>query len=310
MHALSGRADRYTRADRASRDAAGRGAYVLPRLLRKPVRYLQRLFHGDVVVPRYAGLASTAVFFGLTGLYGAYLGGHIPDTIKATTSAAGFGIDNVKISGNERTSEIDVLGALNLDGSTSLVGIGAQAAQAAIDSLPWVASSDVLKIYPDTLRIVVRERKPFAIWQHGGELSIIDRDGRTIVPFSGGAAGDGLPMVVGDGAATTAASFIADLGSHPAIADHVKAYIRVGDRRWNLELDNGVTIMLPEEGFDRAIDQVVAFDRRDGLLSRDISVVDMRFLDRVVVRLTPEAAARRDADLKALKTRSRTGRQV
>lgn len=308
MHALNGRTSHFRDAGRAPRDAAARqGAFVLPRFLRKPARYAQHLLHGDVVVPRHAGLISTAVFFGLTGLYGAWVGGHMPATIKTTTTAIGLGVNNVKVTGNVRTSDIDVLGALGLDGSTSLVGISAKAAQKAIASLPWVASADVLKIYPDTLSVVIHERKPFAVWQHDGRLSVIDSKGRIIVPFQTGSVDSKLPVVVGQGAATSAAAFVADVRSRPALADRVKDFIRVGDRRWDLELKNGVTVKLPQDGADHAMDEVIALDGRNGLLSRDITTVDMRLDDRVVVRLTQDALERRNADMKALmKSRRRS----
>jgi cell division protein FtsQ len=309
VHALS-RTSRLPGSGRASQDAAPRpSTFVLPRFMRKPVRYAQRLFHGDVVVPRHFGPVSTVLFLAVTGAYGMVLGGHMPGAVKATTSAAGFAVDNVKVTGNTRTSEIDVLGALDLDGSTSLVGISARAAQKAITQIPWVESADVMKIYPDTLRVVIRERKPFAVWQQDGQLSIIEKDGHVIVPFSPD-QGEGLPVVVGEGAQTAAADFVAEVGTRAAFASQIKDYVRVGDRRWNLELKNGVTIELPQREPGKALDRVIALDQANGLLSRDITTVDMRFDDRVVVRLTADAFARREADLKVRFGKPRPGRKT
>ena len=81
--------------------------------------------------------------------------------------------------------------------------------------------------------------------------------------------------------------------AYPELAARVKGYIRVAERRWDLRLEDGVTVKLPERGEDEAINELLAMDREDGLLSRDIAAVDMRFSDRVVVQLTPEAAERR-----------------
>jgi len=308
VHALS-RTSRLQGGGFASHGASRRAAtFVLPRLMRKPVRLSQRLLNGDIIVPAWFGPASAALFLALTGIYGAAMGGHMPEIVKATTSASGFAVNNVKVTGNDRTSEIDVLGALDLDGSTSLVGISARAAQKAITELPWVENADVMKIYPDTLRVVIGERQPFAVWQHDAELSIIEKDGHVIVPFSPD-QGRGLPVLVGDGADKAGAAFLAEMAKRPAMAARVKDYVRVGDRRWNLELDNGVTVMLPEDHPLEALDRMAELDKASGLLSRDIASVDMRFGDRLVVRLTAEAFARRQADLKAA-GKSRPGRQT
>ncbi len=56
---------------------------------------------------------------------------------------------------------------------------------------------------------------------------------------------------------------------YPDLASRVKAYIRVADRRWDLRLENGVTVQLPENGEDAAMAEVQDLDRRDGpLLAR------------------------------------------
>ena len=73
----------------------------------------------------------------------------------------------------------------------------------------------------------------------------------------------------------------------------MKGFIRVAERRWDLRLENGITIRLPEIGEDAAIAEVLRLDREDGLLSRDIAAVDLRLEDRLVIRLTPEALERR-----------------
>ena len=79
----------------------------------------------------------------------------------------------------------------------------------------------------------------------------------------------------------------------------MKGYVRIGERRWDLHLDNGIMVKLPEDHVDAALAELVELERQDGLLGRDISAVDMRFADRLVVQLTPEAMERRQAELNA-----------
>jgi cell division protein FtsQ len=89
------------------------------------------------------------------------------------------------------------------------------------------------------------------------------------------------------------------MAAFPQIAGEVKAYQRVGDRRWDLLLKNGVSLMLPESRIDEALADIANMDSKAGLLSRDIASVDLRLTDRVVVRLTPEAMVQRVEYLKA-----------
>jgi cell division protein FtsQ len=271
---------------------------VLPKFLRKPVRVFSRMVEGEVSIPNHVGTIGAVAFLALTGAYGAILGGHAPEVVKVTTSTFGFAIEDVKVVGNKETSEIDVLGALGLDGETSLVGLSAADAQKAVAGLPWVETVDVFKVYPNTIQISVHERTAVAVWQNGSELSVIDADGRVIVPFSGGRSA-ALPLIIGAGADKQAKLLLAQMAAFPQIAGEVKAYARVGDRRWDLLLKNGVTLMLPEYRIDEALADIAGMDRKAGLLSRDIASVDMRLTDRVVVKLTPDAMVQRVEYLKA-----------
>ncbi len=270
--------------------------FVLPRVLRRPVRVLARLGGGDFIAPRFSAAILSASLIASSSLYGAILGGHADDIVQGITARTGFAVDQIKVVGNHQTSEIDILDRLELDGWTSLIGFDAEAARERIDTLPWVEVAAVRKVYPHTLEVRVEEREAFALWQQGSELSVIERSGAVIAPFSGGKQAL-LPLIIGTGAPAKAPDFVAKIQKFPELAARVKGYIRVGERRWDLKLENGITVKLPEDGEDQAIAELVRMDHDNGLLTRDIAAVDMRISDRLVVQLTPEAATQRQAAL-------------
>lgn len=271
--------------------------FVLPRLLRRPVRVLARLGEDDFSAPRFSATIMSAVLLASSGAYGAYLGGHADGIIQSVTARTGFAVDQIKVAGNRETSEIDILDRLGLDGWTSLIGFDAEAARERIGELPWVEAAAVRKIYPHTLEVRIEERAPFALWQQGTQLSVIEKSGNLIAPYSGGKQAL-LPLIIGAGAPAHAPDFLERVGRYPELAARVKGYIRVGERRWDLKLENGITVKLPETGEDKAIAAVVRMDHENGLLTRDIVAVDMRLSDRLVVQLTPEAVTAREAALK------------
>ncbi len=144
------------------------------------------------------------------------------------------------------------------------------------------------------MRISVVEREPYAVWQHDGVMDIVDHTGRVIVPFKGGIV-QGLPLIVGRGAQNSAKMFFQALSIYPKLYSRVRAFVRVGDRRWDLVLDNGVRVMLPEQGALERISSLIETDTAQNLLSRDILTVDLRLADRITVSLTDEALERRRA---------------
>ncbi|WP_430303985.1 cell division protein FtsQ/DivIB [Rhizobium sp. 0TCS1.26] len=271
---------------------------VLPRPMRRVVRFCVSLATGRIHVPAHAGTVSVFAMFGIVGLYGMSLGGHAKDVAQATTSAAGFAIEKVMVSGNAQTSEIDILQLLGLDGTTSLVSMDVEAARLKLSDLPWVESAEVRKLYPRTIEVTLKEREAFGIWQHGSELSLIEKDGSVIAPLRDNKFAS-LPLFVGRDAETAAAVFDKEMEKWPDIRHRVRAYVRVAGRRWDLHLDNGIVINLPEEKVDEALGLLSRFEAQEGVLERDIAGIDLRLADRTTVRLTAGAAERRGEALAA-----------
>lgn len=278
--------------------AASGDRMVLPRPLRRAVRFLGSLASGRVNIPRHVGSVSVVAFYAATAVYVFALVGEPLQVTQAMTSAAGFAINNVKVSGNAETSEIDILEKIGLDGTTSLMALDVAATRDALKSLPWILDAEVRKIYPDTIEIKLKEKVAFGIWQHGNELQLIERDGKPIAKLRDNKFAH-LPLFVGKDAGTGAEEIMHDLDRWPAVKGRVKALMRVAGRRWDLKLDNGVVIKLPEHDMDRAMAELAEFDNSQQMLERDILAIDLRLPDRTTVQLTADAAERRKKAVEA-----------
>ena len=81
----------------------------------------------------------------------------------------------------------------------------------------------------------------------------------------------------------------------------------VAERRWNLALNNGIEVRLPETDVEQALDMLVKLDRDDKMLTRDIAAIDLRLPDRVTVQLSDEAAAARAEALKGKAVKKKGG---
>ncbi|TCV60425.1 cell division protein FtsQ [Neorhizobium sp. R1-B] len=283
---------------------------VLPRPLRRAVRFCVSLATGRIHIPEHTGTVATFGFFAVVGLYGMSLGGHTQTVAQATTAAAGFAIEDVRVSGNDQTSEIDILQLLGLDGTTSLVALDVDAARRKLSELPWVRYAEVRKVYPKTIEVMLKEREAFGIWQHGSELSLIERNGSIIAPLRDNKFAS-LPLFVGRDAETAATSFEGEMSAWPELRSRVKAYVRVASRRWDLHLDNGVVLKLPEANVGKALAVLARLEKEQGVLERDVAAVDLRLEDRTTIQLTSGATERRREALEArAKTLKKQGEQL
>ncbi len=94
--------------------------------------------------------------------------------------------------------------------------------------------------------------------------------------------------MVGAGAPVAAATLLDALTARPDLQSRVIAAVRVGDRRWNLRLNTGADVLLPEGHEVAALDRLETLEKTHALLDRPLQVVDMRLPDRLVIRPTPQ----------------------
>jgi cell division protein FtsQ len=287
------------------RAASAARAFAWPRL-RAP-RVLRRAYTAliDINVPRGAGSSAAAALLLASVGYGVVRGGHGPeiaanvqDLCDTLANAAGFGIAETALAGERELPRARILADAGVTGRSSLLFLDAADARARLLTNPWIAEATVLKLYPSRLRIEIKERAPFALWQKDGRVALIASDG-TVLENSVPRRFAGLPLVVGKGAEKAAPAFLALIARYPEIAPQVEASVFVAERRWNLRLKNGLDVLLPESAPDRALRTLVDLDRSKKLLARDIVAVDLRLPDRVTVRQSDAAAAAREEALKA-----------
>lgn len=244
----------------------------------------------------YGGLAGAIAIAGLAAWF--VLGGHAAALAAGAAALAdrelaraGFVVRTVAIAGADRTAPADIAAALGTAAGASIFELDAAAARERIEGLPWVREARVRRIFPDRIAVQVSERQPSALWQMGGRLTLIDPTGAPITR-EGLAAYAHLPLVVGPGAPQAAQALITALETAPLVRSAMAAAIRNGERRWDLKLKSGIIVRLPEQGLDAALSELTHILGRNPAVLNDAEAVDLRFGDRIVIRLKGSAAER------------------
>jgi cell division protein FtsQ len=205
--------------------------------------------------------------------------------VLAATGSLGLAVNDIEVEGRETTDVATIMAALAAERGTPILSVSPSRARDQLLALPWVRSAVIERRLPGTLYVHLVERKPLAIWQHGGgKQELIDRDG-AVIPVTALDRFVKLPIVVGEDAATHAAALIDMLATEPDLAARVGAAVRVGDRRWNLRIDNSIDVLLPDTNAADAWSHLAQLERKDGLLKREVETVDMRLPDRLVLRV-------------------------
>jgi cell division protein FtsQ len=212
--------------------------------------------------------------------------------LLSATADAGLMLADVLVEGRERTGRRVVLETLGVVRGQPILAFDPYAAKARLERLPWVRGATVERRLPDSIHVRLIERRPLALWQNQGRTAVIDRSG-AIIPGAEPKAFARLTLVVGEGAPEHTRELLAMLNREPALRARVSAAVRVRGRRWNLRLDDGIDVRLPELDPGAAWAELARAQREHGVLGRDVAVIDLRLPDRLVVRTTSEAAPKR-----------------
>jgi cell division protein FtsQ len=207
----------------------------------------------------------------------------------SATGELGLVVDNIEVEGRTTTDTATILAALGAHAGTPILAVSPTRAKEQLEALPWVRSASIERRLPGTLHVRLVERRPLAVWQHDGKQELIDRDG-TVIPVTDLSRFAKLPTVVGgDDARHGAASLIELLASEADLAARVTAIVLVGDRRWNVRIDNAIDVLLPEDDAAGAWSKLARLERTSQVLQRDVQTVDLRLPDRLVMRVSDPA---------------------
>jgi cell division protein FtsQ len=204
----------------------------------------------------------------------------------------GFPISAVSIAGQNGLTDSEVLEASGIGPNNSLAFLDVAAMRDRLRAVPLIEDASVRKLYPDRVAIEIVERQPYALWQQDGQVSVVAADGTVIDTMRDGRFAD-LPFVVGEGANTHLPDYLALLAKAGDLKSKIRAGILVGGRRWSLSTTGGVEVMLPETNPGAALAALAGLERDTRILERDVISLDLRLPDRLVARLSEEAAAQR-----------------
>lgn len=227
----------------------------------------------------------------VSGLFG-NMGDGLRTKFYALTAARGFRIEQIYVEGRNRTNPDTLRTLLNVKKGDPILAFQPDDARRLLEKVTWIKSVRVERRLPNEIYIGITERVPLALWQHKGALAVIDEDGVVLTRDNLQDFGD-LPILTGDGAPEHARELIGFLNAEPVIAERVEAATRIGSRRWDLKLTNGIKVRLPEQDLGFAFRRLAKIQNTENIFDKDIVSIDLRQNDRLIVQTSEAAAEKR-----------------
>lgn len=198
------------------------------------------------------------------------------------TADAGFELKQVYLNGRRHADSSVVKAALGVHPGQPIMALDLAQMREALEKIPEVKSATLVRRLPGELHIALTERQPAALWQRGSAHVLVDHEGVVLSRDKYPGVGT-LPVIVGEDAPKHVQEFADLLAQVPSLRQEVVAAVRVGERRWNVQLKRGILVMLPEREPGAAWQRFAGLVQREGLLGKAIRSVDMRVEDRVFI---------------------------
>ena len=196
-----------------------------------------------------------------------------------------FMIKVASIDGSSDELANEIREILPLDFPVSYFDLDIKYLHKVVNEIPAVASAAIKISVGGVLQINVTEKSPAFMWRKDDVMSVLDETGSFIRIANSRVDYPKLPLVVGEAANLVVSEISSLMQANEYFKDHVRAFIRVGERRWDLILENNVRIMLPQREFLAAFDRLMLMNEAGSLLSGRLSNIDMRLVVRPTVRV-------------------------
>jgi cell division protein FtsQ len=273
-------------AARVRRGAVPKGRKPAPRVT-VPKKIAKRLPVSDARINRWAAIAF-GLFLALIAavvLVALNVPHRVMVSVGEAIGRAGFTVKRVDVVGIRHMNSAPVYKIALDQRSMAMPLVDVSDIRQRLLQYGWVKDARVSRRLPDTLVVDIVERKPAALWQDKQQLALIDSEGVVIDRVRVTRMPD-LPLLIGPGANLHERDLNDLLSVAPTLKPQLVSASWIGGRRWDLDLQTGETIALPEgrDAAKRALARFADLDKSTGLLGRGLLRFDLRLQGKMIVR--------------------------
>ena len=150
--------------------------------------------------------------------------------------------------------------------------------------LPWVENVSVIRDFPNVLKIIIKPKEVIAYKANENGYYPIDKNGKVLnmsVEYKNGL------LVFGEEAEENLLTLLEYLKNYPNIMKNVVGVQFVNKLRWNLlffNMDESGILVKLDNDFEEGLSKLAELEFLQGILSKNISEIDLRDLDKILVK--------------------------
>ena len=211
----------------------------------------------------------------------------LSSALSAFEATRDFSLANAVINGASPEVRVQVVDTLSRFEASVANDNTVELVRSELMTLPMVKDVSVTVRDGGTLLIDIIEKLPVLIWHIDDEYVLIDRKGDRLRSIPARDDHPDLQLVSGIGAERNVEEALAIFNESWDLLQMTRGLVRIGERRWDIVLDRGRLIMLPEKDPIDALRLLNVVEQSKDILARNLSVIDLRIPGKLVVRMHP-----------------------
>ena len=197
----------------------------------------------------------------------------------------GFKIKNIEISGLNHLDKNDIIKIVNAYNDINIFNVNVDDIYKKIKNNTWIKKASIEIIYPNTIKILLTEKKPVAIWQNRYGNTLITKSGDVIFEKNLEEFKNYLPIVVGENVHKEVQSILDIFSKNKDFVTNIWSLTFVNQRRWDVHFNQGLTIKLPSKNLEKAWEKVLYLDKEFKILNLGLTELDLRNSNQILGKI-------------------------
>ena len=198
---------------------------------------------------------------------------------------SGFTIKNIEILGLNRLDKDSIIKIVRTHNNVNIFKVNIKDIYRKIKNNTWIKKASLQVIYPNTIKIILTEKEPIAIWQNRYGHNLITKSGDVILEKNLKDFKVYLPIIIGDNANNNIHSILNIFSSNKDFIKNIWSLTFINERRWDVHFNQGLTIRLPSKNVRDAWEKVVQLDQNYNILSLGLTEIDLRNPNQILGKI-------------------------
>ncbi len=221
-------------------------------------------------------------------IFFSFVKGKVSSFEKFVKQRHSFQVNELNIVSKNSELILKINSIINFELPMSSLDIDVNKVKKLVEEINAVKFANV-RITPNkVLEIYVKERRPVVVHKKNEIYFLLDKEGVIVDQIFSRKDRYDLPLISGNGVKNKINEALAILIASGPLITRIRGLVRIGERRWDIILDNNQFILLPEKDPIKALKKVESLVANHNIFNKNILGIDLRNSKRPILRLNEE----------------------